>query len=178
MRRLLAMATLFAVVVAGCGGDGEGNDERRKNAPPRIEKRAATATERVAIQGTVKELERAIEDEDVRAICNLYTKDARETASQSYTSCDTAVRSDIEGEPPPRLTVGPIEVADNARDREPPDAGAPVTSSARGRDAFTVDAVFVFERDKWRLSDGVLEFVLPPSSDSGSGGGGEEDLGE
>ena len=79
---------------------------------------------------------------------------------QSYTSCDTATRSDLEAERPPRLTVGRIEVTNARGEPGVLEASAAVTSAAPGRDPFQVDAVLVREGGSWHVNDGVLDYLL------------------
>ena len=173
MRRFLAIATLL--LVAGCGGDDGNGEGGSSKGPAPIDHRPPTAAEARGIRATVARLEEAIADGDARAVCNLYTRDAREIAGESYASCDTAARSDLEGERPPRLTVGRVEVSAARGEPGVLEASATVTSSARGRRAFDVDAVLVREAGVWRIDGGVLDYVLAPSAESASDGGEELD---
>ena len=167
MRRLLAIAAL--VLVPGCGGDGDGDGSPK--APAAVKHRAPSPAESRDIRATIGELEEAIADGDARAVCNLYPEDARQVQAEAYASCDTATRSDLEGEKPPSLAVGRIEISAARGQPGVLEASANVTSSARGRRAFDVDTVLVREGSSWRIDGGVLDYLLEPKSDSGSGGG-------
>ncbi|HKP90061.1 MAG TPA: hypothetical protein VJT75_08820 [Thermoleophilaceae bacterium] len=171
MRRLVALAAL--VVVAGCGGDG-GDDTAATVTPAKH--RAPTAAESRAIRATIASLERAIRKGDANAVCNLYGEDARESSAQVYASCDTSVRSDLEGKKPPRLEVGKIDVNwDPAERPRSLQASVAVTSSARGRDPIDVDAGLILEGGSWHLLDFADAFVSKPDSGAGGGGGGAEE---
>jgi hypothetical protein len=158
------------VLVAGCGQDGGAGGGRSSALTP-VRHRAPTASETDAIKWTFARLERAMAEGDAREICGLYTEDARRSQTESYTSCDTATRSDLEADKPPRLTVGRIEVSSARGQPGVLEASAVVTSSASGRRPFELDAVLVREGASWHVNDGVLDYLLKPSADAGSGGG-------
>lgn len=173
LRRGAAGALFVALATAaGCGGGGGQNEggDRPPAGPPPVQRRAPTASEADAIRWTVARLERAMAHSDAREICRLYTADARESQVQSYTSCDTATRSDLEAEKPPRLTVGRIEVTNARGEPGALEASAAVTSTVPGRRPFVVDAVLVREGGSWHVDDGVLDYLLEPSAESGPGG--------
>jgi hypothetical protein len=160
MRRPVAVGALV-LAVAGCGGGG---DETGSGASvARGVHRAATVPERHDIEATIAQLEGAISRRDAPAVCRLYTEDARTTETEAYATCATAVRSVLRREKPPRLTIGKIDVS-SERTRRPRtlEASVAVTSSAAGRDPFTLDAVLVQERGMWRVNDAVSDYLVKP----------------
>jgi hypothetical protein len=175
MRRPLAIGALLLVLLvgAGCGG-GDGKKSSLAHATPAKHRRPTPAEAR-DIRGTIAQLEGAIDRDRAGAVCDLYTKDARLTATESYASCDTAVRSDLEGEKPARLSVGRIDVSwDPAERPRSLQASVAVTSTAAGREPIDVDAVLILEDGSWRIDDSVLDYLVKPKSDSGPAGGGED----
>jgi hypothetical protein len=153
-RRWLAIAALL-VPVAGCGGD-DGRAEHRT-----VEHRKATVAEAGDIGTTIEQLERAIAHRDARAVCRLYSEDARRTATLAYATCASAVLSDLRSEKPVRLAVGAVAVRVDSRTRPPMrEASAAVTSTPRGRSPFRLDAVLVQERGAWRIDQSLRDYLV------------------
>lgn len=162
MRRSLAIGALL-VLVAGCGGDDKSSKAKHTGA----KHRRPTIAEARDIRATIAQLEGAIAHRDAPAVCRLYTEDAQQTETDLYATCATGVRSDLRREKPPRLAVGKIEVSFNRRARPRTlEASVAVTSSAKGRDPFGLDAVLVQERAAWRINDSVIDYLVKPTSDS------------
>jgi hypothetical protein len=160
MRRKLAIAGLV-LAVGGCGGGGDGGGEPKAGFTS-AKHRAPTAAEARAIRATIAQLEAAIAHGDADVVCSLYTEDARKIDANAYASCETAVRSDLEGARPPKLAVGRIAVSSDPAERpRSVRASVEVTSIARGRDPMAVNAVLVKEGSKWRLDETVLDYVEP-----------------
>ena len=154
MRRPSAIAALLVVLVAGCGA---GHEEKAKPGPRH---RSATLRERGDISATISQLQAAIERRDAPAVCRLYSEGARKAETEFYATCATAVRSDLRRLDRPRLSVGKIEVRFDSRQRPRVlQAIAEVTSSAAGRDPFTLHAGLVLEGGLWRVKDKVIDYL-------------------
>ncbi|MEA2124706.1 MAG: hypothetical protein QOI80_1488 [Solirubrobacteraceae bacterium] len=173
MRRSVAIGALcVALLGSGCGGGG--GDKPTKPGVTGAKHRQPTPAEAREIKATIASLEDAMDRGDAGAVCRLYTADAKQTETDLYASCATAVRSGLQREKPPRLAVGRIDVSfDPSQRPRVLEASVAVTSSAAGRDPFDVDAVLVREQGSWRVNDTAIEYLVKGGSGSGSGSGGE-----